>query len=158
MNKFLRTFLIVLSLCYLGACGQTDGNKKNIQAGDIKNAKETITMETFSDFPPEIIGCSCYFSNDSIEFKQGEYIYMKDFSQTSFLKINGVLTKFTQTELNINGATTIAKAKSDQFEMTIEINDGAPSDYEVSQKTGVIKLSDQKGNSITKTFFGECGC
>lgn len=157
MNKFHRTFLIALSLFYLSACGQTNDSKKQ-QTKDINIPNESPTIETFSDFPPEIIGCSCYYSNDSTEFKNGEYIYMDDFSQISFLKINGVLTRFTQTELKVNEASTIAKAKSDQFELTIEIKDGPQSGYETSIKTGTIKLIDQKGHTVTKKFYGECGC
>ncbi len=122
-------------------------------------AENEFTIDTFSTFPPEIDGCSCYFSNDSTEFKKGEYIYMNDYAQTSFLKVNGVLTKFAQTDFKeIDSLNVIAKYKSDNYEMTIESKDGIQNGDETWLKTGVIKLTDKKGKTITKTFYGECGC
>lgn len=84
---------------------------------------------------------------------------MNDYAQTSFLKINGVLTKFTQTDFKeIDSTLTIAKAKNDKYEMTIETKDGKQNGDETYLKTGTIKLTDKNGTTITKTFYGECGC
>jgi hypothetical protein len=158
-NKFLSTFLSITTLTLLFACGQSNSNK-NVTQTDIKTTDDQVlSIDTFSIFPPEIDGCSCYFSNDSTEFNKGEYIYMNDFAQTSFLKINGVLIKFTQTDYkNVSKTTTVAKAKSDKYEMTIEVIDGKQSGDETALKSGTIKLTGKNGETITKTFYGECGC
>ena len=158
-NKFLPTFLTAVTLIFLFACRQNSSNKSVTQTDNIKLDEELLTIDTFSTFPPEIDGCSCYFSNNSTEFNKSEYIYMNDFAQTSFLKINGVLTKFTQTDFKeVSKTTTLAKAKSDKYEMTIEVIDGKQSGDETSLKSGTIKLTDKNGETITKTFYGECGC
>lgn len=158
-NKFLPTILTAITLTFLFACEQGNFNKNITQADNATTDNQALSIDTFSTFPPEIDGCSCYFSNDSTEFNKREYIYMNDFAQTSFLKINGVLTKFTQTDFNeVNKTTTVAKAKSDKYEMTIEVIDGKQSGYETSLKSGTIKLTDKNGKTITKTFYGECGC
>ncbi len=158
-NNFLPTFLTAITLVFLFACGQNNSNN-NVTQTDSKIADDlTLTIDTFSTFPPEIDGCSCYFSNDSTEFKKGEYIYMNDYAQTSFLKINGVLTKFTQTAFKeIDSLNIKAKYKSDNYEMSIESIDGIQNGDETWLKTGVIKLTDKKGKTLTKTFYGECGC
>ncbi len=84
---------------------------------------------------------------------------MNDVAQTSFLKINGVLTKFTQTEYKkVDSTTVVAKAKSDNYELIIEVKDEGQSGYESSFKIGTLKLTDKKEKTITKTFYGECGC
>lgn len=84
---------------------------------------------------------------------------MNDFGQTSFLKINGILTKFTQTDFKKIGETkTITKAKSDDYEITVEINAGTENGYETSIHTGTIKLTDKKGDTIIRIFYGLCGC
>ena len=146
-------------LIFLFACGQISSNKSVTQTDNINPDEEELTIDTFSTFPPEIDGCSCYFSNDSTEFNKSEYIYMNDFAQTSFLKINGVLTKFTQTDFKeVSKTTTVAKAKSDKYEMTIEVIDGKQSGDETSLKSGTIKLKNKNGITITKIFYGECGC
>jgi hypothetical protein len=158
-NNFLPTFLTAVTLIFLFACGQIGSNKSLTPTKNIKPEVEVLTIDTFSTFPPEISGCSCYFSNDSAEFNKGQYIYMTDYDQISFLKINGVLTKFTQTDFKkVNKSTIVGKAKSDKFEMTIEIIDGKQSGYETSLKSGTIELTDKNGKTITKTFYGECGC
>ncbi|MGL5015830.1 MAG: hypothetical protein ACRC6V_16345 [Bacteroidales bacterium] len=118
-----------------------------------------MTIDTFSTFPPEIDGCSCYFSNDSLEFNNGEYIYMNDYGETSFMKINGVLTKFTQTEFKVIDSLNIkAKYKSDNYEMTIESQNSIQNGDETWLKSGTINLTNDKGEMITKRFYGECGC
>jgi hypothetical protein len=146
-------------LIFLLACGQSNSTQNVTQTNNITSGDQALTIDTFSTFPPEIDGCSCYFSNDSTEFKKGEYIYMNDFAQTSFLKINGTLTKFTQTDFQKAGTTrTIAKAKSDRYEMTIEVKDGLQSGDETSLKSGTITLTDKNGKTMRRTFYGECGC
>jgi hypothetical protein len=158
-NKFLLTFLTVVTLTFLFACGQSNSNKSVSLSENIKSDDQALTIDTFSTFPPEIDGCSCYFSNDSTEFKKGQYVYMNDYAQTSFLKINGVLTKFTQTDYKeIDSLNVKAKFKSDYYEMTIESKDGIRNGDETWLKTGTIKLKDKNGKTITKTFYGECGC
>jgi hypothetical protein len=84
---------------------------------------------------------------------------MNDFAQTSFLKINGKLTKFTQTDFKIiDKNTTEAKAVSSDYELIVKVKKGRKSGYESQLNNGWIILTDKKGNKITKTFYGECGC
>ena len=84
---------------------------------------------------------------------------MNDYAQTSFLKINHVLAKFTQTEFRqVDSTTAITKAKSDRYELIIEVKYLRLSGYETYLNTGTIKLTGKNGKIIKKTFFGECGC
>lgn len=158
-NKFLSIFLTAVTLTILFACGQGNSNKSVTQINDTKLGEQVLTIDTFSTFPPEIDGCSCYFSTDSTEFKKGQYIYMDDYAQTSFLKINGVLTKFTQIYFKeIDSLNAKAKFNSGNYEMTIESKDGIQNGDETWLKIGTIILTDKKGKTMTKTFYGECGC
>jgi len=158
-SKFLPTFLTVVTTVFLFSCGQNNSNKNATKADSILANDQRLTIDTFSTFPPEIDGCSCYFSNDSAEFKKGKYIYLNDYAQTSFLKINGVLTKFAQTDSKeIDSLKVKANYISDNYEMTIESKDGMRNGDETWLKTGTIKLTGKEGETITKTFYGECGC
>ena len=158
-NKFLPIFLPLVMLTLLLTCGQNNSNKSVAQTDNIVVDKQVITIDTFSTFPPEIDGCSCYFSNDSTELKKGEYIYVNDYAESSFLKINGVLTKFNQTEFKvIDSLNIIVKYKSDNYKLIIESKDGIQNGDETWIKTGTITLTDKKGKTVTKTFYGECGC
>lgn len=143
----------------LFSCQQRNSNTNTMSLAREVIEDQSFTIDTFSTFPPEIDGCSCYFSNDSTEFKKREYIYMNDYAQLSFLKIKGVLTKFTQTDYKeTDSLNVVAKYKGGNYEMIIKTQDGIQNGEETWLKTGTIKLSDQKGNTITKSFYGECGC
>jgi hypothetical protein len=158
-NKFSPTFLIVVTLNFILACGKSNSSKSVSKADNIIPDRRTMIIDTFSNFPPEIDGCSCYFSSDSTEFEEAKYIYVNDYAQTSFLKINGVLTKFTQTEFKeIDSIASIAKANSDKYDLIIEIKYLRQSGYETFLNTGTFRLTDKKGKTIIKTFYGECGC
>lgn len=155
--KFNMLILLLTTTCVF-ACGLKGKSEKNDFKSDV-NVEMTLSIDTFSISPAEIDGCSCYFSNNPEEFKKGEYIYMNDFAQISFLKINGVLTKFTQIEFkNIDSKTTEAKAVSGEFQLVIKVKRGEQSGEETQIQTGTIILTDKSGNRIEKTFYGDCGC
>lgn len=159
INKLHSIYLAAVVLSFLFACTQNDPNNNVTQTNNIKYVDKELTIDTFSTYPPEIDGCSCYFSNDSMEFKKGEYIYINDYAQTSFLKINGVLTKFTQTDFKqVDSLTVKVKYLSDNYEMTVISIDGIQNGDETWLKSGTIKVTDKSGKSITKAFYGECGC
>lgn len=158
-NKTVKTLLNIVAITVLYSCGKNSSDKTVNHADNSSIEDQVMTIDTFSTFPPEIDGCSCYFSNDSLEFNNGEYIYMNDYGETSFMKINGVLTKFTQTEFKVIDSLNIkAKYKSDNYEMTIESQNSIQNGDETWLKSGTINLTNDKGEIITKRFYGECGC
>lgn len=165
MTETMKHLLFIFILLFMISCSNSKEKKfNNIQQDTISNIvqsaeKQTVTFGTFSTFPPEIDGCSCCFSNNATEFKKGEYIYMNDFAQISFMKINGVLTKFTLTDFqNIDSLNIKAKYKSDNYELIIETKDENQKDSETTIKTGTIKLTNKKGAIVSRRLYGECGC
>lgn len=147
-NKNFSTILSIL-LISLFACKQKLNDKQSIEV-------KQLTIDTFSTIPPEIEGCSCTFSNDSIEYKNDKYIYANNFANLAFVKINGVMTKFET--YSKEGNSKIKKYTNDNYEMTIQIENSKPAGYESSEMSGQIKLSDKKGYTLTKKFYGICGC
>lgn len=159
---FSALFLTVIVTVLLTSCGQ-GSNGGNAATTDTVKSKATETtplvIDTFSTFPPEIDGCSCYFAADSKAFQAKAYIYISDFDKISFLKINGTLTRFTLVETKVVSQTkSIITGKSDNYDITVEVNSTKQSGDETMGKTGTITLKDKTGKTITKTFFGECGC
>jgi hypothetical protein len=148
-----------LGLVFLCSCEQRNSNQNELQRTTINPVDLPFSIDTFSNFPSEIDGCACYFSNDSTEFKKGEYIYVNDYNKTSFLRINGNIEKFEQTEFEeVDSVSTIATFKSDLYEMTIKTNDGKRNGDETWLKTGTISVTNINGVMATKTFYGECRC
>lgn len=161
MNS-INTSLIILfysTLFILFLSCQNNSLKRTESKINKKTSELTFSIDTFSTFPPEIDGCSCYFSKDSTDFKNGAYIYMNDYDKISFLKINGVLTKFTQTNFKqINKSKSISKSTSDNYELTIEERNVKQNGDETSLIEGTITLKDKNGKIISSAFYGECGC
>jgi hypothetical protein len=133
---------------------------QNINSSDASIPETDMSIDTFSSFPNEIDGCSCYFSNDSTEFQKGIYIYVNDYADISFLKIDSVLTKFRRIEFRqINETTTISKSVNDNYELIIEVKNEVQTGIESNLTFGRITLTHNKTKkTITKTFYGECGC
>ena len=65
-----------------------------LRTGDDSTSAKEIALDSFSEFPPEIDGCACYFSDSEEEFKKSTYIYTDDYGKNAFVSINGVMTKF----------------------------------------------------------------
>lgn len=117
-----------------------------------------ILIDTFSTFPPEIDGCSCYFSNNENEFKSNVHIYVDDYQDASFININGVLTKFKLVDSKqVSEKHLIKKYNNKDFELTIDIKQIGQIDETWLQK-GTLKLTRKGGKTITKDIYGECGC
>lgn len=120
---------------------------------------QPFTVDSFTEFPPEIDGCSCYFANDSIEFNAEKYIYMNDFAETSFVKINDTLIKFKQISHNqIDSLNTVAKYRSTNYNMILKVKDKWSNGYETYLNEGTIEITDKNGRTVTLKFYGECGC
>src|SRR6476469_6868269 len=79
----MKTFIAFLAVSLIVGSKGNDFDQTN------------ISIETFSDFPNEIDGCSCYFSNNESEFKQKKYIYVNNYANLSFMKVNGKMLRFS---------------------------------------------------------------
>lgn len=158
-TKFLKSYAAAIAMSLLASCGQNKVEQREVTPAKKIAHQNTLTIELFSEFPEEVKGCSCYFSIDSTAFKKNQYIYISDFDKTSFIKVNGELTKFTKSDSKeVDDKTKIVSYKSDKYNATIELKDGIKNGDETQLKTGAITVTDKKGAKVTKKFYGECGC
>ncbi len=172
-NSTLLKFIQLSVLLIFISCGQkrTDSLKSsndtllsadNLRTADSiadKPSTPTITIDTFSTMPTdEMDGGGCFFANDSIGYNKEYFIYVNDFAETSYMKVNGALVKFKQVSYKqIDNSSTVTKSKSDTYDLTIEMKK-IGSGYESTIYNGTIKLTDRSGNTITRQFYGICGC
>lgn len=116
-----------------------------------------ISIDTFSEAPAELTGKSCKFSVDAAGLKGRKYIYMNDCGKTAFMKINGVVTKFTNPEFReVDKTTSLARSKSDQYVMILEVKTGPGTEGPL--KTGTITVTDKTGKEGKTKYYGECSC
>ncbi|HOF16813.1 MAG TPA: hypothetical protein PLF32_08365 [Bacteroidales bacterium] len=133
----------------------------SIQAQDvfIKKQKHDTTkkihLESFSDLPDEIDGCSCYFSISQEDLESERYIFVNDFAALAFVKIEGKLIRF---ELqNHDEKRNIYYYIHNDDTMKVEIIKKITNKDEAVVIQGLITISTVKG-CIKQKFTGECGC
>lgn len=128
-------------------------------ADNLPVPQQELIIDSFSDFPPEIEGCSCYFSSDSIEFSKHQFVYVDDNDQTAFVKVNGKLLKFTQTKFSKRGESNWEETyMNGDYELSIEVRELSQNGDETWLYTGTLRLTDQNNRTVTQNFYGECGC
>ncbi|WP_338789864.1 hypothetical protein [Bernardetia sp. MNP-M8] len=177
MNTLLKKILFCFSILLFTACN----SKKETTTSDVDSTTETsilreeiieeeiveepaFSIDTFSDFPPEIDGCSCYFSKNEADFKGGKkYSYMDNYEKIAFVKIDGVLVKFVQTNSEMVTEThykNTYKSENATHNYTLETETERESQNgdETFLYTGTLKVTNQEGKSVKESFIGECGC
>lgn len=121
-------------------------------------AGKTLTLDVFSQFPPEIDGCACYFSEGEEAFSRNAWLYADDYVNTAFLSINGEMTRFSLTDSATPSETrTVKTFRHDAYELTLDITQVGQLD-ETWQQKGKLVLKAKDGTEISRDIYGECGC
>lgn len=132
-----------------------------IQAQDIIKSEQKIDnsneihLESFSDFPKEIDGCSCYFSISQLDLKNGLYILVNDLANLAFVKIEEKMIRFEL--LNHDENSNIYHYIYNDYKMEVEIIERKEVVDEIVLIKGKITLK-AEGKEAKQEFIGECGC
>ena len=129
----------------------------HITIDSISNKKQTLRIDTFSK-SPETDSCSCLFSVDSALSTSKQYIFAYDLAVTAYMKINGVMTKFTQTEYTGAGENTLIYFSGGDYKMILESANSKEVEKEKTVQTGSIRVTDKEENAFITTYYGVCGC
>ena len=115
-----------------------------------------INLETFG-FPDEVNGCSCYFSKNKEDFAKEKYIYIDDYGNSAFLKIEGKTVKIKMEEGDFDPENFSKVIKDEEFTVTIQgkkVNELE----EVMMFQGMMTIENKKGEKTITPIYGECGC
>ncbi|WP_162056158.1 hypothetical protein [Pontibacter pamirensis] len=156
MNKMLNRYSFTLFILS-GLLFSCSNSKASFGANESSTAAG-IVIDTFSEFPPEIEGCSCYFSSNKSDFDSGKYIYVDDYGSNAFVSINGEMKSFSLS--NSEGETEGHNIKnwiSEDFEITLKYKQVGQVE-ETWQQKGTMKLKSKKGVEVVRDIYGECGC
>jgi hypothetical protein len=147
--------LLCVSLL-LTACGK---DKSETQETKTSVKTEIFTVDTFTDLPAQIDGCSCTFSEDSVSYAENKYIYADDFVKTSFIKIDGKLIELTETEhSDPDSLTIVSKSTGGGYKVEIRATIIHTTDLEYNEMKGTITIRNAKQKTVTKKIYGVCGC
>jgi hypothetical protein len=155
-HLFFSILSAIILLTSLFACKQNNSKKAQLTNNDSPENKP-IHMDTFS-VSPEMNDCSCFFATDSAANQEGAYILAYDLATTAFMKINGVIIKFNQTEYSVVGDGSITKFKSEDYELLLETGDVRELDPSSTLQSGSIRVTHKDGTVAVTPFYGWCGC
>lgn len=160
------TVLVTTLLLGLNACKSDTANKNTAATTTTTTpvtatAENKITVGTFTDFPSDIDGCSCYFSQSDADFKAKKYVYADNYENIAFVNINGAIVKLTRpdakSEKSANDKHVIKTFSNADYEVTVDINQVKHQD-EVWQYKGTLTIKPKTGQVTTINIQGECGC
>lgn len=113
-------------------------------------------LQTFS-MPPEVQGCSCYFAKNKEDFERGEYIYVDDYGNTAYIKLNGKVTKIPMEEGDFDPSNFSKTIENENLTLTIKGRKLKAID-ETMTFQGELTLEKKDGSKSVTYIYGECGC
>lgn len=155
----IRPAAVTIALAFLFfSCNQGGNSAEATALSSPAPSVKTLALGVFSDFPPEIDGCACYFSAGQEAFGRREWIYADDYVNTAFLSIDGRMTKFNLTDASTpSDIRTVKTFRNDAYELTLDLTQLGQLD-ETWQHQGKLTLRSADGTVVTRDIYGECGC
>ncbi|MDP2455050.1 MULTISPECIES: hypothetical protein [unclassified Kaistella] len=162
----MKKVMIIASLMMLFSCKKeeqvsetkitTDSLNVAIDSANTAATLNQINLESFG-FPAEVNGCSCYFSKTKEDFHNEKYVYIDDYGNSAFLKIDGKQAKIKMEEGDFDPDNFSKIIKNDEFSVTIEGKKVNELD-EVMLFQGTMTVENKKGEKTITPIYGECGC
>lgn len=165
----MKKIMIMASLTMLFSCQKEEKITESVKPKDESTYLETdslntqesgnsnkINLETFG-FPAEVNGCSCYFAKTKNDFEEEKYVYIDDYGNSAFLKLNGKVVKIAMKEGDFDPANFSKIIKNDELTVTIKGKKVNELD-EVMMFEGTMTVENQKGEKTITPIYGECGC
>ena len=165
----MKKLMIIASLMMLFSCKKeeqiteskpltTDSLKVETDSMNVGTAENLnqINLETFG-FPAEVNGCSCYFSKNKEDFDQEKYIYIDDYGNNAYLKIDGKTVKIKMKEGDFDPDNFSKVIENEEISVTIQgkkVNELE----EVMMFEGTMTVENKKGEKTITPIYGECGC
>ena len=162
----MKKLIIITSLMMLFSCKKEEKISENkttsdslMLVNDSANITENynqINLETFG-FLAEVNGCSCYFSKNKDDFQAEKYIYIDDYGNSAFLKIDGKTVKIKMEEGDFDPDNFSKVIKNGDITVTIE-GKKVNALEEVMMFEGTMMVENKKGEKTITPIYGECGC
>ena len=163
----MKKLMIIASLMMLFSCKKEEqiSESKVLKTDSLILEKDSamvlassneINLETFG-FPPEVDGCSCYFSKNKEDFDEEKYVYIDDYGNSAYLKVAGKLVKIKMEEGDFDPDDFSKEIKNEEF--TISIKGKKVNELEeVMMFQGTMTVENKKGEKTVTPIYGECGC
>ena len=167
----IRTLIVVLPLILLSCkkdkevITDSDLQKTDVSvsvSAVVKNDSVSVTesglkLDKFG-FPPEVEGCSCYFAESKADFEAERFVYVDDYGNNAFIKIENKLVKIPMEEGDFDPANFQKSIENADFKVLMK-GKKIKEMEEVMMFSGEMTVENKKtGLKTTTPVYGECGC
>lgn len=134
----------------------TETMKVDSVSSNVHQTSDDLNLQTFG-FPPEVDGCSCYFSKNKEDFENEKYIYIDDYGKTAYLKMDNKLHKIAMKDDDFDPENFQKEIKNE--DLSIKISGKKVKELEeVMMFEGTMEVTLKNGKKSTVPIYGECGC
>lgn len=126
-------------------------------SADSAGVTNSIELDRFP-MPPQVEGCSCYFSDTKENFENEQYIYVDDYGNSAYLQIAGKMIKIPMEEGDFDPSNFNKSIENSDFKVKMSGKKVNEMD-EVMMFAGEMAVENKKtGDKTTSPIYGECGC
>jgi hypothetical protein len=142
---------------------QTTDSLSVTQRATKESPKQKIILDSFTDIPKEIEGCSCFYSESEEKNLKNEYLFVAGFDSAAFISIDNKLLKLQLVSTGRKGNSFgdydhVDVYKTNNYNVTLDIKYLKQQGDEGWLNTGTITVESKDGLKEIIKFFGGCGC
>lgn len=114
------------------------------------------SLDTFSEAPEGIAGCSCYYAKDKMDLVKKKFLFAKDSTGTAYVSIGGDITKFQLKSIKLlNGDKRAVSVYShDEYELSVDLTRAAPKE----PYKGTLRVKHNESEEAMVYLYGTCEC
>lgn len=134
-----------------------DSAKSQTETTTSKPLPSAIHLDTFG-FPSQISQCSCYFATNKDMFLKGRFIYVDDYGNNAYLKINGDLVEIKMEEGDFDPENFDRVIENKEYRVSMK-GTNIKGEQESMMYEGQMTVENKRTKEKTITsIYGECGC
>ena len=153
----MRPFILILSIAiFFQSC--KNNAQKDSQTKPEPSTETALQIDYFTEWPEEVMGCSCYSSKNKEDFNNQQYLVIDDYFSKALINVNGNIET-----LNLISNDTLKSKKerlkiwkNEQFQLSIETVEIDAID-EIWVHEGVLKLTSENSQTVEIAIYGHCG-
>jgi len=166
-NTVKTTFFGLILLLTAQSCSKESAVTENMPTdsigvtspvhADSVAVSNTLKLEKFT-MPPQVEGCSCYFSDTKENFENEQYIYVDDYGNSAYIQIAGKMIKIPMEEGDFDPSNFTKTIENGDFKVKMT-GKKVSEQEEVMMFSGQMTVENKKtGEKTLSPIYGECGC
>ncbi len=114
-------------------------------------------LQTFA-MPPEVEGCSCYFSKSQEDYDNEQYVYVDDYGNSAYIKLAGKMIKIPMEEGDFDPSNFSKVLEDSNYKISMSGKKTSEQDETMMFQGKLTVFIKKEDRTITTPIFGECGC